>query len=315
MAESAAKGLIKTILPERNSFNYVKLDMATATLKELGDELSFLPLGEEKKVVVATNFFYLNKSRSELKPKKGDDDSEFFRYVKDPDPSIDLFILVLDNAIDASKNNKYYDALLKANAKMKEVTPLSPQDWLRRLETAFAKRGIEIETKALYELNNRIQGDYSAFLSETQKLFAYSNGNKITKDDVEKLVTKPLEDDNFALSKALIKGDISKALSIYKDFKIAGYEPITLARGLANQFRFLNQVSFLSKQGYEKEKIASILLSKPIRVEIALSNLDKMHIDTCQKALESLYEYEYGVLSGKMDPDIGFSLFLSTFEL
>ena len=51
--------LVLSILPTKDDMNYVELDMAETKLIDLYNEAESLPLGYDKKVVVADNFFYL----------------------------------------------------------------------------------------------------------------------------------------------------------------------------------------------------------------------------------------------------------------
>ena len=201
---------------------------------------------------------------------------------------------------------------IRASLTFAEAADLNRHDYIARF---FEKRSVPIDNLAINEIQDRIQGDYARFLNEGQKLVAYSGGEAITKQDVETLVSEPLEDDAFHLSNALSRGDVKNALRIYNDLKVFSAEPIALIRLLANQFRFLNEVRYLQTSGLTNSQIAGALQCSQMRVNISLDNLRKMSEETLNNALEGCYNCEKSILTGKCDPDLAFSLFLTNFSL
>lgn len=313
MVQGALRKLVAASFPEKDDMNYVAFDMGVSSLLELSNELEALPLGYDKKCVVAENCFFLAKSRSKPKLQKGDDYKPFLAFLNSPNPAVDLYLLVYSDVLD--ERSPYFQALLKDGAKINPVKEFSPQEWREFIPRFFEKRGSKIAPNAIRELQNRIGGDYALFLSEGQKLLAYAAGAEITPEDVKALVSEPLEDDAFRLSNALSKGDVKDALSIYRDLRTQGVEPVSLTRLLANQFRFLNEVRYLNEKGYSNGQIAQNLMASQFRVNISLESIRKMKDESLNNALESLYQCELSIMSGKLDSDLAFSLFLVNFTL
>jgi DNA polymerase III delta subunit len=313
MVQGALNKLFHASGETHDAMNFVSLNMRETTLLELLGECQALPLGYPKKTVVAEDCFFLEKSRSKPKLQKGDDEKPFLAYLADPDPSIDLYLLVYNDGLD--ERGPYFQALKKAGAKFSQVPTFTPEQWQQFISNYFVKRGCEIDMSAVSELQDRCGGDYAMFLSEGQKLLTYAQGERITKKTVELLVSAPLEDDAFHLSNALSKGDVKKALSIYQDLKVQNVDEVPLIRLLAGQFRFLNEVAFLSHKGYDSGSIGNALSCSSFRVNIALDNLRKMKDESCNDALDALYRCEYSILSGKVEAGLAFSLFLANYHL
>jgi|LAHS01.1.fsa_nt_gb DNA polymerase-3 subunit delta len=313
MVQGALNKLFHASNETHDAMNYVSLNMREATLLELVGECEALPIGYDKKTVVAEDCFFLEKSRSKPKLQKGDDDKPFLAYLANPDPLIDLYLLVYNDGLD--ERGSYFQALKATGAKFSQVPTFTPEQWKQFIGNYFVKRGCEIDPLAVAELQERCGGDYAMFLSEGQKLLTYANGEKISKKTVETLVSAPLEDDAFHLSNALSRGDVKKALAIYQDLKVQNVDEVPLIRLLAGQFRFLNEVSFLNKKGFDNYAIANALACSAFRVSIALDNLRKMKDESCNNALEQLYRCEYSILSGKSDASLAFSLFLANYHL
>ena len=313
MVKGALKKLMQTSCPNPDAMNYVAFDLGVTPLLDVANECLSLPLGYDKKTVVAENCFFLEKSRSKPKYLKGDDPKALLAYLQNPDPAIDLYLLVYNDALD--ERGDFFQALLADGARINPVSEFSKEQWHDYIARFFEKRNVAIEPMAINEIQNRIAGDYARFLNEGQKLVAYSNGEKITKAVVESLVSEPLEDDAFRLSNALTRGDVKNAIRIYQDLRVFSAEPISLIHLLANQFRFLNEVRYLQSSGLGSSQISGALQCSSMRVSIALDNLRRMGEDSLNNALDGLYDCEVSILTGKCDPDMAFSLYLANFTL
>jgi DNA polymerase-3 subunit delta len=313
MVQGALKRLLEEAFPERDALNFVTLDMAVTPTTELVNECLNLPLGCDKKAVVAENCAFLGAGK--FKYLKDDDGGKsLLEYLQNPDDSISLYLLVYDS--DLSMRSPLYKALLKDGAKINPVSVFTKDQWLAYIARFFAKRQITISQEAIAELSKRVDGDYASFLNESQKLLTYiGEGREITLNDVKTLVSAPLEDDAYTLANALAAGDIKGALKIYRDLSSASVDEVTLIHLLGNQFRFLNEVEYLSSIHLSDEEIGSSLFASPIRVRIARKNLAAMKEDALSNTLEKLYQCEYSIMTGAMSEDLAFSLYLATFSL
>ena len=128
------------------------------------------------------------------------------------------------------------------------------------------------------------------------------------------MVAKPLEDDAFQMSNALLRGDNGVAISIYRDLKLLGQKFVdSLIPLLANQFRFISQVCYLDSKGLEKEDIAKELSTSPVRVKITLRNSRNFARKQIAGALDKLYNLDSQIKSGQIDRSYGLELFLINF--
>lgn len=307
--------MIKEVLPEHDDLNYVDVDMSFAKIIDLSNECLSLPIGYDKKAVIAENFFYLTKTREKKKLIKGDDDEPMLNFFRNPDPLIYLYILVYSDSLD--EKSPYYKALEEGGAKFLPVASLDASQWQTFIPKYFAKFGTNIEDSAVTELLERTDGDYSLFIQEANKLLAFANGETVTLSTIKELVSAPLEDDIFMLSNALTKGDKKTALHIWKDMQIRGStsSAIPLMNMLANQFIFLDQVRYLYRRGMEAYDISSRLKCSLGRVKASLYNVRKMTSPCLHRAINQLYIYQSNVFQGKMTDKLAFEMFIANFEL
>jgi DNA polymerase-3 subunit delta len=319
MVKGALNRLLKEEFPDRDTLNFVTLDMNENTLNNLADECSFIPLGAENKAVVADDFQGLTPTarvgRGRGKKKKDEkSDGVFYEYLSHPDENVFLYILVYNSEIN--KDCDLYAALSTAGAKFASVSEFTPEQWASFIPSFFDKRGVSIETSAIAELSKRINNDYARFLSEAQKLISYVGDEKmVSLSDVKLLVAEPLEDDAYHLANALSRGDVRKALEIYDDLKLSSVDEVSLLRLLGRQFRFLNEIRYLRDHKMRPDEIASTMFASTARINVSLANLQRMGDETLNKALEGLYQTEFKIMTGQMDEELAFTLYLASFSL
>ena len=303
MIRKKLKKLLIERLGEPDEFNVAKFDLDNTSLEDALMDANLLPLGYERKAVVFDNVHFLDKGA------KKDDVEAVLNLVKEPSDEIDLFFVVRKGTID--DKSSIVDAV-KNNGEILNFVNLTKEDWPKYAAKYFKDREIQIDNDAIGELVNRVDGDLNKFINEANKLCLYKN--HITIVDVVLMVSKPIEDDAFQMSNALISGDNSLALSIYRDLKLGGSKATDpLIPMIASQFRFFSKVFYLADKGLDRDEIASELACNPYRVKIALSNRRHLSRRDIAHVLDDLYALDYQIKSGQIDRFYGFELFLINF--
>lgn len=311
MAYSMGKKHAHKLEPKRNEFNFVSLNMAVTTLNTLYEECEMIPLGFESKTILADGCYFFAKTKT--KPKLLPDDSydKMSSYLSNPNMQVNLIFTCQAEKID-EKNPLV--SLIKKVGVIKEVTLPRPNEYQAYMERFFSSRGCSIANDAANELINRVGSDYGRFMQEIDKLASYANGEQISLANVEKLVAGKDEDDVFALSNALIRGDIKKSITIYRQLKLTSIDEVPLIGMLASQFRFMDMVSFLDNRGLDSNAIARELKASPYRVEITLRNLYRAKKGDIAKVIEMLYQADKDILSGRCSGQYAFERFLANYK-
>lgn len=297
---------LKKILSERlgevDEFNVTKFDASEDDIDEIIADTSLLPLGYDRKVIVIDNASFLAKDGDKKILEK------FTNSIVNDD-SIDIVFIVRSSAL-----NDKSELVNKINAEGQIVgfKEISKEEWPLFIKKYFSDRGVSIDKDAINELNNRVQGDLNLFMNEANKLILYKD--HITLIDVTLMVSKPIEDDVFQISNALFRGDNGAAIEIYRGLRLLGPKATdTLIPMLASQFRFINEVRFLSSKGLSTSEIASELSANEFRVKFALKNSKYLSKRQIAHALDDLYLLDYQTKSGQIDRFYGFELFLINF--
>lgn len=176
------------------------------------------------------------------------------------------------------------------------------------LSEEVKRRQLQIDSLASMELLKRVGLNIELLHQELDKLELY--GEKISEDVVAALVSKPLEEDVFALVDAVVKKDVKKAFMIWQDFCVMHIDAIYMIALLAGQFRFLYEVKVLMMQGKLKGEIADILKAHPYRIQLAMQNVQHLSQNELIKMLSTLATLDQKLKSGSLDKKLGFEMFL-----
>ena len=313
--KSYIKKIAKEALSEQDEMNFVKFDGSNTLIQECVDEANYVPLGYDNKVVAVENCYFLEKKRSRNKIESDQDYGALIEYLKHPNEMCEFILCVSSNDID--KNNEA-NKILFANGKVIEVKDPDQQSWNQYVKEKVAalvnkNPSLRIDRDALEELTNRTAGDIPLFKNSITKLFLYTD--HVTFEDVDKLVTRPLEDNVFQIFNHLLNNKNELAIRIFRDLKVANVEPVSIVNTLAGQFRRYNQVAFLSKKGLSNEEIAKEIGIKPIQVQILKRSTFAMSEKAIHRTLDDLFQLDLQIKSGQVnDRYYAFELFLINFE-
>lgn len=303
LIKTTVNKILKECVGQPDDFNVVKLDYEECNIFEIVDEGLSLPLGYDKKAVVVDNCSFLEKDG------KAEDKKVISDLLKKSTNEISLIFILRNEKLDP-KNEIL--SLLDSKKNILKCNKIKPDEWFAFARNYFEKRNVKISNDALKQFIIRIDDDLNRFYNEAEKLCLYKN--EINLSDVLLMVSKPLEDDAFKISNALLKNDNSLAISIYRDLKLLGIKFVdALIPMLASQFRFISQVSFLARNGLGSDEIAKQLGATPMRVEITLKNSRNITRRQIAHALDDLYNLDLQIKSGQIDRSYGLELFLINF--
>ena len=294
-----------------DELNFIKLDGHNFLVQDVVDECKYVALGYDKKVVSLENCYFLLKPKPRNKIDSDQDYDVLFNYIdrESNDPDACLILSVCSSSID-EKNNIF--KALKEKAKVVQIVDPDEKGWNEYVKAYLQKHGIVIDRDAIAELAERTNGDVGLFQNSVQVLTLYTD--HIRYKDVTLMVTKPLEDNAFLIFNLLLDNKNAEAVNLFRDLKVKNVEPVTLIGQLANQFRLLSQVMYLSKKRMSKEDIANELKIKPGRVYILSRNIALVSETTIRKTLDDLYQLDLDIKSGLVDRHYAFEMFLLKFK-
>lgn len=291
-----------------DEFSYVSLSCKSTTVQDIVFEANKPSLFSPSKMIVASEPYFLTTAKEKVDIEKHQDYEVLKRYLENPSEECDL-VFVLEGSNISTRNEIY--KLIAKHGHIEFVEQMNQTQFASVAGQYFVKANVKIDQNALDELVFRCGLDLSKFLMEANKLCLYTNHIKL--DDVVSMVSLKPEQNAFAIAENLMKGNYKDALKIYYDLRILKEEPVRLIALMASQFRILTQVGFLLEEGGNKDSIAKDMSIHPYRVQLAINNLKLLPYHKAQVILDRLYDLDYKIKSGLIDPYYGFELFLLNF--
>lgn len=306
--EKQCKKIIKDNLEVIDDFHVIKFMADEVTIQDIVFEADQTSLTGERKAIIVYHPYFLSTSKTKEKIESLQDYKVLMEYLESPNTFTDLiFVLEADKLNERSEIVK----LLKVKAKVIEAKEITKEEWPRFIQQYFQKLNVSIDPDATSELALRVEGDAMRFVNEAKKLALYTD--HITYDDIQTMIARPLEENAFLIYDCILKKDKSKAISIYRDLLVEGSEPVQLVGMLANQFRLLSEVSYLSTQYSSNNEIARILGVHEYRVKLSRDHLRRITYKKILKKIDELYQLDLDIKSGVVDRFFAFEMFLIRF--
>lgn len=295
--------LAKEALGEMDELNFLKFDYSEELNEEIIDAIQTPSLMASKRFIAINRASFLTKGN---KNKFIDTLIEGIKNAFDND------VCFIVESEDIDKNNALYK-YIEAYGKIFELLNINDDEWDAYIKQYFMKSlGTNIEPSARLELKRRVHGDLTLFQNEAQKLALYTKN--ITLKDVELLVTNPLEEKTGDLFYCLLNNNKVKAIKTFRDLRVQNEEPVRIISMLANQFRLLNDVRFLSKIGMIDDEIAKELKINLSRVRTMQRMKNKIARIKIEQTLLDLYDLDLKIKSGLIDRFYGLESFLIRFK-
>ena len=272
--------------------NIIKYDYNDITIDTVIEEISYLDLFGDKKLIILYNSKFLTSEETL-------DNKYFEDYINNKNQVNYLFLITNNENLDERKK---IVKLLRKNYEVKEFNKFSEYDAYKYVNELFKTDGYVIEEKAIKEIVSRLSSNICMIKNEVDKLKLYKLEDKnITLNDVLNITSQLPEDNVFKIVDALISNNKEEIFKLYDDFKLNGVDEIALIALIANQFRFMYQVKVLMSDGKNKNEIISILKSHPYKTEITMK---KISIYSEEKLLDILYNLsliDVSIKTGEVD--------------
>ncbi len=261
-----------------------------------------------QKVVVYENPLFLNeKEKSDDKePGKNSEVNLLVQYLKDPNPDT-TFILYLEGSV--SQRSKIVKELCKY-MKYEHYDVLKEDEFQNLVNRDLINANIKLDYRARQALFARLPLSVENWKQEYEKLKLYPG--KIDEEVILNLISKPLEDNAFELSNAVVDKNLSKAISVFRDLMVNNKNDIPSLIGLlANQFRTMSQVKIMDDLNMDYLDIAAAIGSKSdYRVKMVLKAIGQASSRELLKLLSDLSDLDQKIKTGQIDPQTGLELFI-----
>ena len=225
---------VEELVSKLNISNIIKYDCSQTSLEEIIDEVNYVDLFNEKKLIIVSSF--------ELKKLNKNEEEILSKYINNMNENVIIFKCI-DESFDERKS---LTKLIRSKCKVEEIQKLD----YKTLHEYVSKMLEESNIKASFNQIKRIldlceyNPDYT--ISEVNKLIIYKIGeNELYDKDIDDVISKNNEKELFNFVENLFKKDIKESLNSYKILITSNIDPISIIDSIAKQYRLLLQVKEL----------------------------------------------------------------------
>lgn len=296
LIEREMERIISSLLKDSEN-KVVKYDMSEDNLSNALEDLNTVSLFSDSKIIICKNCYFLTS-----KPNDIEQDTNLLLNLIDKEIDSILILTVNDKLDERKKIVK--ELIKKTNSKC--FNKLKDFEIIKFIEDEF--KGYKIDSSTTRYFLDYVGNDLGIIIKEIEKLKLYKEDKVITKDDIDEISSKALNDNIFDLVDAVINKDVDRALSIYDDLLILNEEPIKLIVVIANQFRLIYQTKTMYKSGYSELDISKYLEVHPYKIKLA--NQIFISEKELLKYINKLADLDIKIKTGKVEKNSAFKMFL-----
>lgn len=225
-------------------FNVVMLDGKSMSINDVEDAIESFPMMSEQKLVLIKDSGIFYKANEEQK--------EY--WIKRLEKLPDFLVLIFDEK-EIDKRGSLYKRVVKSGLEV-EFKYMSETDLVTWVERETMKAHLKIQKDVAAYFVNVCDEGMSNIKNELDKLINYCE-EKITKTDVDKIVSKAVGIKVFELTDCIMAKDADGALKILYDLKTVKESAFKLLYLLSSTFDKMLKCSLLLSGGENYSDIAS----------------------------------------------------------
>ncbi|SHJ46280.1 DNA polymerase III, delta subunit [Hathewaya proteolytica DSM 3090] len=250
-----------------DEFNYIRLDGIKVTEDEILNSCETMPLMSPMKVVEIYRADFLADKDS----KEGEGGNSISKYLEKYIGNMPPYTVLLLYYIFKSNREKpssILKRLEKHGAVVVKVDKLRTADMCIQVKDIFEQNGGIIEKTELTLFCNQVESNFDIIEREVHKLCSYTNGRKITKEDIINLLPSKNESDIFNLTSYVAENNIKKAIDTLNELMFRGEKATMILRMMEKQYDDLLKVKCRIDKGIKKEQIEMDLKMHQFRCQI-----------------------------------------------
>ncbi|MCI2774523.1 DNA polymerase III subunit delta [Staphylococcus petrasii] len=291
---------------EKDDFNYIKFNLYEHSMSNIIEETLTMPFISEKKAIVVKNSFIFTgeKVSKDLTPNN----DQILEFLNKYDGENLIIFEIYQNKLDERKK---ITKTLKQNGKLSKVEQMSEQEIKTWIQNKLYENYKDIKQDALNLFIELTGINFNIVSQELEKIILFLGDRAtITKEDVNLIINRSLEQNVFLLTEYIQKGQKAKAIALVKDLIIMKEEPIKLLALITSNYRLYYQCKILSQKGYSGQQIAKTVNVHPYRVKLALTQVRHYQLNQLLNIIDNCAETDYKLKSSYMDKQLILELFI-----
>lgn len=230
------KRKIDSLIDELKINNIIKYDYDSVSVDDILNEINYVDLFNEKKLLIVSNFTF--------KKMKDKEEKALSNYINHMNDNV-IILKCIDEKLDSKKN---IIKLLNEKCKVIELVKMDYKTLHEYVTKIFSDNKKKITYNQIKNILSLCENDTDSVLNEVNKLLLYKlDSDTITDEDIEKVISKNSEKEMFKLNDAVMNHNIPKMLESTKTLVSSGVDEVVIIDYLSKQFRTLYQIKVMSK--------------------------------------------------------------------
>ncbi len=273
--------------------NITSFDMAVNTIEEVLLEAGYYSMFEEKKYIIVRNANFWGSGKLSEK-----ETNMLLKYLDNPNP-LSRLIFICNEKIDARKK---ICKIIKEKFKIISIPALKPYEIEDRVQKYLNSLNYKIDKDTVRYIVNNSLNNYDIVMQEVNKILLYYNKPCfIKKEDVENIVSKSLNTNNFRFIDALVDGNLELSYELLKDLKVMKVEPTVLLSLLARDLRIMLNIKILLEQNKREFEILNSLKLMDWQLDKYLKKAFPYKKRELEEWLVKLSDIDLKIKRGKLD--------------
>ena len=230
------KKKIDSLIDELKIDNIIKYDYDSVSMDDILNEINYVDLFNEKKLLIVSNFTF--------KKMKDKEEKALSNYINHMNDNV-IILKCIDEKLD---NKKELIKLVNDKCKVIELKKMDYKTLHEYVTKIFSDNNKRITYNQIKNILSLCENDTDSVLNEVNKLLLYKmDSDTITDEDIENVISKNSEKEMFKLNDAVMAHNIPNMLESTKTLVSSGVDEVVIIDYLSKQFRTLYQIKVMSK--------------------------------------------------------------------
>ena len=285
----------------KNIENIITFNLDENTMDEVLEEASYFSMFNDLKCIIVKNANFFGSTKKGETNNNKSNSEKLLKYIANENKNT-ILIFICNDQVDTKK--KIYTILNDAN-NVYISKKMTKTDIKNELANIVKTNGYQIEDKSLWYIINNSLNNLDIALNELKKIMLYYNKKTfITYDDVCKITSKSIEENNFKIVDSIIAKNLEEALKNLEELKIFKVEPNNILNLIYREFKLMLSYILYNEKKVNQTTIASNLKLAPWQMEKLINNVHNYSKEEIKKEIIYISELDYKLKSGLINKDV-----------
>lgn len=282
---------------DTRDLNVLKISNTLPDEKDIDSFVNSYPFMSEKKILVLKETKLLKKTSENYKKLFSDIASNLPEY---------MIILIAETEID--KRSSLYKTVSKKYPVCEFKTQTLPEltQWITKL---FKSYGKSIGSEDASYMCDIAGPSMYALKSEAEKIVSFCKDDRISREMIETLVTRNIENRVFAMIDDIAKSDNISAMNKLNDLKSLNEEPVKIINIIFNKFATYHKLLTLKNKSInEAAKICGLY---EVHAKNNINQAQKIGARTITAVMLKCRDMDFAIKNGVMDKWLAVEMVIS----